>query len=42
MEPLKLGWKQRSKAETALMNDLIPLLKKQAQVREISGLSAYE
>ncbi len=43
MEPLELGWKQRSKAETALMNDLVPLLKKKAEGRgEISGLAAYE
>src|SRR5690606_9720623 len=42
MEPLELGWKQRSKAETALMGDLVPLLKKQAGDREISGLAAYE
>ncbi len=42
MEPLELGWKQRSKAETALMDDLVPELKKLAQGREISGLAAYE
>ena len=42
MEPLELGWKQRSKAETALMNDLVPQLKKLAQGHEISGLAAYE
>lgn len=42
MEPLELGWKQRSKAETALMNDLIPQLNKLAQGREISGLATYE
>jgi type I restriction enzyme R subunit len=42
MEPLDLGWKQRSKAETALMNDLIPQLNKLAQGQEISGLAAYE
>lgn len=42
MEPLELGWKQRSKAETALMNDLVPQLKKLADGREISGLAAYE
>ncbi|UXP31361.1 type I restriction endonuclease subunit R [Reichenbachiella agarivorans] len=42
MEPLELGWKQRSKAETALMNDLVPQLKKLAGDREISGLVAYE
>ena len=42
MEPLELGWKQRSKAEIALMKDLGPQLKKLAQGREISGLAAYE
>lgn len=42
MEPLELGWKQRSKAETALMNDLVPQLNKLAQGQEISGLAAYE
>ncbi len=42
MEPLELGWKDRSKAETALMIDLVPQLKKLAQGREISGLAAYE
>ena len=42
MEPLELGWKERSKAESALMNDLIPQLKKLAEGREISGLTAYE
>ncbi|HBO3862306.1 type I restriction endonuclease subunit R [Pseudomonas aeruginosa] len=40
--PLDLGWKARTKAELALMEDLIPLLKKLAQGREISGLGAYE
>jgi type I restriction enzyme R subunit len=42
MEPLELGWKQRSKAEIALMQDLAPQLNKLAQGREISGLAAYE
>ena len=42
MSPLDLGWKARAQAETALMADLIPLLTKRAQGREISGLSAYE
>ena len=42
MAPLALGWKARAQAETALMADLVPLLKKQAQGRDISGLSAYE
>ena len=40
--PLDLGWKARSQAELALMADLLPLLSKRAQGREISGLSAYE
>jgi type I restriction enzyme R subunit len=40
--PLELGWKARTKAELALMDELIPLLKKHAQGREISGLGAYE
>ncbi|WP_041640531.1 type I restriction endonuclease subunit R [Magnetococcus marinus] len=40
--PLELGWKDRSKAELALMEELVPLLKKQAGGREISGLAAYE
>lgn len=42
LAPLALGWKDRSKKELALMEDLIPQLKKLAQGREISGLSAYE
>jgi len=40
--PLELGWKARSKAELALMEELVPFLKKQAGGREISGLAAYE
>jgi type I restriction enzyme R subunit len=42
MAPLDLGWKARAQAETALMKELVPLLSKRAQGREISGLSAYE
>ena len=42
MAPLELGWKARALAETALMGDLIQLLQKRAQGREILGLSAYE
>ena len=42
MEPLGLGWKARTQRELALMEDLIPLLHKRAQGREISGLAAYE
>ncbi len=40
--PFDQGWKERAKRETALMEDLTPLLKKQAEGREISGLKAYE
>lgn len=39
---LELGWKARTNAELTLMEDLIPLLKKLAQGREISGLGAYD
>ena len=42
LAPLELGWKARIKAELALMDDLVPLLKRLAAGREISGLSAYE
>lgn len=41
-EPLDLGWKERTKRELALMDDLVPLLRKQAEGREISGLNAYD
>lgn len=39
---LELGWKARGKAELALMAELVPILKKQAGGREISGLKNYE
>ena len=42
MAPLGLGWKARTQAELALMDELTPLLRKRAQGRDISGLSAYE
>ena len=42
MAPLDLGWKARAQAELAMMKELVPLLHKRAQGREISGLSAYE
>lgn len=42
LEPLELSWKERRIKELALMEDLVPLLKKLAQGREISGLAAYE
>jgi len=42
LAPLDLGWKARTQAELALMEDLHPLLTKRAGGRDISGLSAYE
>ena len=40
--PLDLGWRERRGRELALMADLIPILNKRAQGRNISGLDAYE
>jgi len=42
LAPLDLGWKARTQKELALMSDLVPLLKKRAGGRDISGLKAYE
>ncbi len=42
LAPLELGWRARTQKELALMEDLVPLLKKRAGGREISGLNAYE
>lgn len=42
MAPLELGWKARSQAELALMEDLHHILTQRAGGREIPGLSAYE
>jgi type I restriction enzyme R subunit len=42
MAPLGLGWKARTQKELALMDELVPLLRKRAQGRDISGLNAYE
>jgi type I restriction enzyme R subunit len=42
LAPLDLGWRERTQRELDLMNDLVPLLKKRAAGRTISGLSAYE
>ena len=42
LAPLGLNWKQRRQKELALMEELIPVLHKLAQGREISGLGAYE
>ena len=42
MEPLGLGWRERREKELALIDDLVPLLKKRAAGRTILGLNAYE
>ena len=42
LAPLGLNWKSRRQKELALMEELIPVLHKLAQGREISGLGAYE
>jgi len=42
LAPLNLGWRARTERELALMADLVPLLKKRAGGRDISGLDAYE
>jgi type I restriction enzyme R subunit len=42
MKPLGLGWKARAQKELALMEELLPLLRKLAQGKEISGLEVYD
>ena len=42
LAPLELGWRDRTRKETEVMNDLIPLLKRMVSGQKISGLSAYE
>ena len=42
MGPLDLAWRDRRDQELALMATLVPLLKKRAHGRDISGLNAYE
>ncbi|WP_419617392.1 type I restriction endonuclease subunit R, EcoR124 family, partial [Thiolapillus sp.] len=42
LRPLGLGWKVRAQKELELMDDLTPLLRKQAEGQEISGLEVYE
>lgn len=42
LAPLELSWKERRVKELALMEDLVPQLKKLAGDREISGLAAYD
>ena len=42
LAPLELAWRDRTEKELALMADLVPLLKRRAGGRDISGLKAYE
>lgn len=42
MAPLGLGWKDRRKAELALMEDLTPLLHQRANGQPISGLLTHQ
>ena len=42
LEPLNLSWRERTQKELELMDELVPLLKKKADGREIVGLKAYE
>ena len=42
LEPLDLSWRERTQKELALMDDLVPVLKKLANGQEIMGLNAYE
>jgi type I restriction enzyme R subunit len=42
LAPLELGWKARTQKELTLMSELVPMLKKRAGGREISGLQPYE
>lgn len=42
LEPLALFWKECRLKELALMEGLVPQLKKLAEGCEISGLAAYE
>ena len=42
LAPLELSWRERTQKELDLMADLIPLLKKLSDGREIVGLNAYE
>ena len=42
LAPLNLSWRERTQKELELMDELIPLLKKMADGREIVGLKAYE
>ncbi len=42
LSTLDLGWRARTEKELAVMADLVPLLRKRADGRDIAGLKAYE
>jgi len=42
LTPLEIGWRARARKELALMSDLVPVIKRRAAGRDISGLKAYE
>ena len=42
LEPLNLSWRERTQKQLQLMEELVPLLKKMANGKEIAGLKAYE
>lgn len=42
LTPLGLGWKARKRKEEELMGDLVLVLRRRAEGREIAGLGAYE
>jgi type I restriction enzyme R subunit len=42
LAPLDLGWKERARREVALMGELVPVIRRRAGGREISGLRVYE
>jgi type I restriction enzyme R subunit len=41
-EPLELGWRERVAKEKEFMTRIVPLLKRMAKGKEISGLNAWE
>ena len=41
-EPLELGWRERVVKEKEFMTRIVPLLKRMAKGKEISGLNAWE
>ena len=42
LAPLGLGWKDRKRKEEDLMGDLVMVLRRRAEGRDIAGLGAYE